>query len=293
MTFFIGLVAMGIMVGSIYGLVALGFVLIFKSSGVFNIAQGQLVVVGGYIYYMLFAQVGLPFYLAFLLTLVLSYFFGFIIQRLCLRPLVGQPLISVIMVTVGIFVLIEGLVRLIWGVEPHKYPTFLPTEGIYIGPMYISWEHIFGFSLTILALIAFAIYFRFTRGGLKMRAVAESEHVAQSLGIDVGAVYGQAWGLSALTAAIGGVALATVLSLAPELSFIGLKAFPAVLVGGFESIPGAVVGGVIIGIAESLAGGYLDRVLSAIKDITPYIVLMIILLVWPYGIWGLKRIERI
>lgn len=289
----IQILVIGVAVGAVYGVVALGFVLIYKATGVLNIAQGQLVLAGAYMCYGFAGQLGLPFWLAAIMTMGASLLLGLVIERIFLRPMIGQPLLAVVMLTIGLAAILDGVVQFIWGPYDHAYPAYLPSEPLMLGTAPVSPDYIWGAVLTVILLIAFMLYFRFTKSGLAMRATAESQQVAKSLGIRVTRVNATAWAISSLTAAAGGIILATIISVNLQLSVSGLKAIPAVIVGGLESLPGAIVGGLIIGLAEALSGAYLDKFFIGIKEVAPYVVLLIILLVRPHGIFGLKTIERV
>lgn len=290
---FLGFALIGLIVGTVYGLIALGFTLIIKATGIFNIAHGQLVTIGAYIYYALSVQLGIPTYLAFVLALLLCFVVGGLFHITLFRPLIGQPIFASVIVTLGLFVLVEGLIRLIWGVSPHRLNLPFTLPPIYVLNVAISVDYLIGLGITFLLFIGLAIFFKFSKSGLLMRAVADSQEAALTLGININRMHATAWGLGTVVAAAGGIAIVHILSLAPDISLIGLKAFPAVLLGGIESLPGALVGGIAIGVTENIVGGYSEVVLSGFKELTPYIILLIILLVKPYGIWGLKRIERV
>ena len=292
-TYLLQLLICGLAIGAVYGLISLGFVLIYKSSGLLNIAQGELLLIGAFVCYSFSSQIGLPFYFSVLITLALSLLLGLLIERLLLRPMVSQPLISVVMMTIALAFFLRGLAMFIWGPLDRSYPQYLPTEPLSMWGLVIDQGYVWGFLIAATLLIIFTLYFRFTKSGLAMRATAEGEQTALAMGINVRNTYATAWAISCLTAAVGGIILGTMTSVGFMLSIAGLKVFPAVVVGGMDSIPGAVVGGVLIGVLESLAGGYLDKYLVGIKEVAPYIILLIILIIRPYGLFGLKRIERI
>ena len=283
----------GIAVGAVYGLVALGFVLIFKSSGVLNIAQGALVMCGAFICYALAGQAKLPFWLAVVLTAVLAMLFGALIERVFLRRMVGQPLLGVIMMTIALLSILVGLAQTIYGSDFYSYPPYLPSEPLHLGGITFSWVYFLAVVASAILLPVFAIFFKRHRMGIAMRATADDQQAAQSLGIRVESVYSAAWALSCLTAAIGGIVLGTITGVFYGLDFVGLKVFPAVVVGGLDSIAGGVIGGIIVGVLENLAGSYLDPILAGFKETFPFIILLLVLILRPYGIFGLERIERI
>ncbi|MBL7061855.1 MAG: branched-chain amino acid ABC transporter permease [Dehalococcoidia bacterium] len=293
---FLSVLIPGLAVGAIYGLVALGFVLIFKCSGVLNIAQGQLVLVGSFICYTLSIQLGIPFYLALVLTLGMSYLFGVLIEVVLLRPMVGQPVLSVVMITIAIFFILSSLVMIFYGATYYNYPTYLPTEKVQVAGIAIATKYLWCFILAAVLFVGVFLFFRFTNQGIAMRSIADDEMAAESLGVNVRRLHGVAWGLSFAVSAGAGVLLGTVMTVYYGLGFIGLKAIPAVIVGGLESLGGAMVGGLIIGGLEAVAGVYLaplSQFLGGIKDVFPYVILMLVLLVKPYGLFGERRIERI
>ncbi|MFH1479866.1 MAG: branched-chain amino acid ABC transporter permease [Pseudomonadota bacterium] len=293
MIFFFQILISGIAVGGVYALVGLGLVLIYKSTGVLNIAQGAVVMMMAFIIYCLSVQAGLPFLLAILISLLLAMLLGFLVERLCLRPMIGQPLFSTIMMTIGIMLILQSIPVMIWGTSLKAYPKFLPDQSYNIGGVLISPDYLWGFVISMVLFSAFVLYFRYSRAGIVMRAVADHQMAAQSMGVNISRVSGIAWAFSCLVAAVGGVVLATITSVGVFLGPIGLKAWPAVIIGGLDSIPGALIGGIIVGVLEGLSGGYLENVFMGIKDVAPYAILLVILLIKPYGLFGLERIERI
>lgn len=297
-------IVFGLVVGTVYGVVALGFVLIYKSSAVLNLAQGALLMLGGFTCLQI-ARVlpdGIGFFiLAVVLTLVIAVLLGLGIERLALRPLIGEPLISVIMMTIGLNVLLGGIGYAIWGSGNYAYPIdIIPIGSVSILGSAISYKYIFSLIIAVLSLVLFSLFFQFTKSGIAMRATADDQLAAQSLGISVKRIFGNAWAIACITAAIGGIVLGFLVGLnSYNTPLIGLKVLPVVLLGGLDSIPGAILGGLIIGVTENLAGAYLDPMLyewigwTGIKDVFPYILIMIILMVKPYGLFGWVRIERI
>ena len=292
----ISLLLQGLAVGAIYGLVALSFVIIYKCSRVLNIAQGELVTVGAFLCYIFAVQVGVPFYIALVLAFALSYLLGHVLQRVFLRPLVGQPLLTIIMMTIAISSILYSLVIIFYGADFYSYPKYLPETALTIGGVSLGSEYLWSLILAgVVSALALA-FFRFTNTGISMRAVADDETAAEGMGIDVRQMYGTAWGLSFIVSAAAGVLLGTVISVYYGLSFIGLKSIAAVIVGGLESLGGAMLGGLIIGVVESLGGMYISRLhpfLDGSKEVFAYVVLLIALLIKPYGFFGERRIERI
>lgn len=287
---FVQLIITGLSMGAIYALVALGMVLIFKSTGVFNIAQGQLLLVGAFICYTLSSHFGLPFWAAIIFTVPCAFLLGLAIERLCLRPMIGKPLLGVIIMTLGLASLLKGLTVTIWGPQTRSYPTYLPSEPVRIGEVHVSYENIFAFGVATALIIGFTLFFR-TRLGLAMRVVSEDQEVAQATGIRVGMIFGLAWGVSAITAAISGISLATSSALDYGIAEVGLLAFPVIVLGGLESIPGSIIAGVVVGLLEVFAARYIP--LSAFQVVFPYVILIVVLIVRPYGLFGQKTIERV
>lgn len=291
---FLQLVASGVAIGSIYALVALGFVLIYKSTDVLNMAQGELLLIGAWVSYSLIATYGVPLVPAFLLTLAFSALLGLVVERVALRPMIGQPIIAVIMVTIGLSIVLRAAVIAIWGTQYQRYPTPIQDSVVHLGPVPIAEVYVWSLLASLVLVGALTLAFRFTRMGIAMRAVADDQQAALSVGISVRWVFATAWVVSAVVSAISGILLANIQGVGIGLSAVGLKALPVSIVGGLDSIPGAIVGGVLIGILENLSAGYLDSPLGGgVREVAPYVFLLIILLIRPYGLFGKERIERV
>jgi branched-chain amino acid transport system permease protein len=292
MEFFLQLLVNGISLGFLYALSALGFVMIFKSSSVLNFAHGELLALGAFMFLVLSAWAKLPIILAFALTLIGSFALGFVIERLFLRPLIGEALIEVIMLTVGLAAMFKGLMLFIFGGDIHDYPEFLP-EGLSIqwGNIQIPSVYVATLIIGILFLIIFGLFFKYSSQGIYMRSVADNQPAALSLGVHVKRVFAMSWAIAALVCAMSGIVLGIINGInVHELSSIGLKVFPVVILGGLDSIGGAIIGGVIIGLLETFTGGYIS---TSLREVIPYIVLVVILMVKPYGLFGLVEIERV
>lgn len=283
----------GIAVGSVYSIVALGFVLIYKATGIFNLAQGSLMCLGAYLCYVFSITVGLPFYVAVILTLAVAFALGLLVEALFLRRMIGQPHLSVLMVTIGMYLMIRGLVLIIWGVYSKSLPSYLPTEPVTVVGANVLPIFIVALIAAAILFTTFILFFKFTSIGVAMRATQDNQQVAQSVGISVKRVFGVSWAIASLTAAAGGIIVGTILSVGYLLDDFGFKVLPAVILGGLESIPGALIGGLVLGIAEHFGAAYLGSWLIGIEDVIPYIILLVLLLIVPYGIFGLKRIKRI
>ena len=294
MTEFLQFSISGLLVGAIYTLIALGIVLIYKSSRAINFAQGEFVMMGGFIFWAILAQLGLPVWAAFLGCIAGAVAVGWLAERFAIGPLIGQPVISLIMVTIGLSAILRGIVLMAWGGPPQGMPQFLPSGGVSFGGVNLSQEMLISFIIAMVLVGILSLFFKYTKAGLAMRASAEDHQAAQSVGISVKSIFSQTWIIAALVGAIAGVLLGSMYGLSTEMSELGLKAFPVVLLGGLESIPGAVIGGLLIGLLEGLAGGYIDPLVGGgIREVAPYIFMIIILLFRPYGLFGLARIERI
>lgn len=291
---FLQLVASGVAIGGIYALVALGFVLIYKSTDVLNMAQGEMLMIGAYVSFSLIVDYGIPFVPAFFLTLVFSTLLGLAVERSALRPLIGQPVISVIMVTIGLSIFLRSVVIGIWGTQYQRYPSPIQDSVVNLGPVPVAEVYLWSLLVCVLLVGALTLGFRYTRMGIAMRAVADDQQAALSVGISVRRVFAMAWIISAIVSSIGGILLANIQGVGIALSTVGLKALPVSIVGGLDSIPGAIVGGILIGVLENLSSGYLDLPLGGgVREVAPYVFLVIILLFKPYGLFGKERIERV
>jgi branched-chain amino acid transport system permease protein len=295
MTFFLQLVVTGFALGMIYALIAIGCVIILKCSEVFNIAQGHFVLIGGYLGYTFLVPLGLPIWAALGMAILTAIIMGLAIERLALRPLVGQPVLAVVMVTIALATVLGGLATLIWGAEYKAYHGLLPTITLTVGTISIPSESLIGLIVSIAAVTILMLFFRYTKMGLAMRATAEDLAVVQSVGIKATTVYAVSWAIASVVGVIGGILLGGVSGANMELAEVGLKAFAVVLLGGVNSIGGAIVGGIILGMLENVAAGYLDPLLpgGGLAKVFPFIVMIIVLVFRPYGLFGLTRIERI
>jgi branched-chain amino acid transport system permease protein len=292
--FFLQLIIQGLAVGSVYALVALGFVLIYKASSVINFAQGELLMVGAYFCLAMLTTFNVPFWAGFILTMVFSVILALLIERLILRPMIGEPAISIIMITIGLSLVLKSAVAVIWGVEIMAFPSIFPETPIRMGQIVVSQVYIFTFLASMLFLVIFAVFFKYSRLGIAMRATANSNQVALSMGISVKKVFAISWCVAAVVSAVGGILIGNINGVNITISSIGLKVFPAVILGGLDSIPGAVLGGLIIGILENLSGGYLDQFFGGgVKEVAPFVVLVVILMIKPYGLFGTEEIERV
>jgi branched-chain amino acid transport system permease protein len=297
MTYFFQLVVSGIVVGSIYALSALGFVLIYKSSRVLNIAHGQIIAGGAFIVYALTVWMGLPILVSFLASMLITFFLSMGVERVFLRRLIGEPIISVIMVTIGLMSILDGIIYLTpFGSMNYSFPEFLPSTPLSIGGVSISWTQLVGVVITVLMIGVFSWFFKSSTLGISMRAVSDDQLASMSVGISIPRVFGLAWALAGLSAAAAGAIIGNITGLNFEtLRAFGITVFPVVILGGLDSIIGAVVAGIIMGLIQQFAAGYLDGNwgLNGTADVLPYIILLIILLFKPHGLFGTHEIERV
>jgi branched-chain amino acid transport system permease protein len=296
MTFFLQLVISGLALGMVYALIAIGFVIILKCSKAFNIAQGHFVMIGGYLGFTFLVTFHLPVWASLLAAIAVAIVIGLLIERLTLRPLVGQPVLAVIMMTIALATVLEGLATLIWGGEYKAYHGVLPNITLRIGEISVPSEMVIGLIVSVAAVVILMLLFRYTKSGLAMRATAEDEQVVQSAGIKVTTVYALSWAIACVVGVVGGIILGGVSGAMVGMSNVGLKAFAVVLLGGINSIGGAIVAGIIVGVLENVAAGYLDPLLPAgggLANVFPFIIIIIVLIFRPYGLFGLAEIERI
>jgi branched-chain amino acid transport system permease protein len=295
MTFLLQLVVTGLAQGMIYALIAIGFVIVLKCSEVFNIAQGHFVLIGGYLGYTFLLTFGLPIWAALGMAIVTAVIMGLLIERLILRPLLGEPVLAVIMATIALSTILGGLATLLWGAEYKAYHGLLPTITLKVGDISVPSESLIGLIVSIICVAILMLLFRYTKIGLAMRATAEDLQVVQSLGIKATTVYAVSWVIACVVGVIGGILLGGVSGANMELAEVGLKAFAVVLLGGVNSIGGAIVAGIILGMLENVAAGYLDPLLpgGGLSQVFPFIVMIIVLVFRPYGLFGLVRIERV
>jgi len=295
MTFFLQLVVTGLAQGMVYALIAIGFVIILKCSEVFNIAQGHFVLIGGYLGFTFLVTFGLPVWAALGMAIVTAVLMGLLIERLILRPLLGEPVLAVVMATIALSTILGGLATLLWGAEYKAYHGLLPTITIKIGEISIPSESLIGLIVSIICMGILMFLFRYTKIGLAMRATAEDLQVVQSVGIRATTVYAVSWIIACVVGVIGGILLGGVSGANMDLANIGLKAFAVVLLGGLNSVGGAIVAGIIVGMLENVAAGYLDPLLpgGGLSQVFPFMVMIIVLIFRPHGLFGLVTIKRV
>lgn len=296
MTYFFQLLVTGLSLGMMYALVGISFVIIFKCSQAFNVASGQIVMLGGYIGYTFLIPLKLPVWAAIIASIAVAIVMGLIIERLALRPLLGQPALAVVMMTVALAGVLDGVAILGWGGEYLTYHDSLPEISLQLGSVSVSPSSLLAIIVSVIIVAILIFVFRFTKIGLAMRATAEDEQVTRSLGIKATTVYALVWAIACVVGVIAGVLLGGVSGVSPPLSEIGLKALAVVILGGMDSIGGAIFAGIILGILENLAAGYLDPLMPSgggLASVFPFIVMLAVLIVKPHGLFGLKRIERV
>jgi branched-chain amino acid transport system permease protein len=238
---------------------------------------------------------GFPFLLSLLFSLIIGFALGILTERIFLDKLIGEPVLTVIMVTVGLSFFFKGTVEFIWGTDTRVFdPPVFTIEPIFLGPVIIGQAYLWSFIAAIILLIIFVGFFKYTRWGLAMQATADDEMAAMSLGVSARFVYAAAWAIAFMASGVGGTLLGNINGLNISVSYLGLLVLPAVVLGGLNSVPGAIVGGIIIGVLQNLCGAYLDRYFpGAVKEVAPFAFMAVFLLFKPYGLWGWERIERV
>jgi branched-chain amino acid transport system permease protein len=284
----------GVMVGGIYALIALGWVLIYKCSGVLNLAMGELTLIGAYTS-LTFYSVGVPLLLSLAISLTIGLLLGILTERIFLDRLIGESVLTVIMMTVGLAFFFRGMVEFIWGTDTRVFtPPVFSLEPISIGFLVVGRVYLWSFVAAMVLLVIFVAFFRYTRWGLAMQATADDEMAAVSLGISARFVYGAAWSIAFMAAGVGGTLLGNINGLNISVGYLGLLVLPAVVLGGLNSVPGAIVGGILIGILQNVSGTYLGRYFpGGIREVAPFVFMTIFLLFKPHGLWGWERIERV
>jgi branched-chain amino acid transport system permease protein len=295
MNLFLQLMLSGIMQGGIYGLIAVGIVLIYKSTRIFNFAHGELAALGAFLIWCMLVQMNFSLPLAIVCAVAAALLLSSAIERLALRPMIGQPLFSIIMMTIGLGQVLAGIITLLWPGPGRKYPPIIPSGIIKFGGITISAESAFSFIISMAAFLAFAIFFQRTKTGLAMRGTAEDPQLAQSGGIRVTTIFSISWFIAIMMATIGGVLLANLYTVDRNaVSAFVLKSFAVIIMGGLESISGAIIAGIMLGVLEMLGAGYLDPFVGAgFSQIIPFIFMLLILIVRPFGLFGYKKIERV
>ena len=284
----------GVMIGLMYALIALGFVLIYKATDAINFAQGEFVMFAGFLAAGAADIAGAPFWAAALLAIIGMVVLGFGLERVVLRPMIGRPVIAVVMATIGLANVLRGTATMAFGAGTRVIDMPISDEPIDLGLVTVPPIQLLGAGVSLVFLAAFTWFFLRSRVGIAMRAVADSQQVAMAVGIDVRRYFALAWAMAGIVSALGGVVWGAMLSVDNQLALVGLKVFPVVILGGLDSVIGAVVGGLIVGVTENLAAGYLDPYVGGgTKDFAPYLLMILVLMIRPEGIFGRRRIERV
>lgn len=292
--FFFSLIVNGISIGMLYALIALGFVLVYKATEALNFAQGEFVMLSGYVAAALLTAKGMPVIGAVIGTIAIMIGFSFALERVVLRPLLGRPIVAVIMATIGLAAILRGLPPLSFGADTRAVPLPIGDDPLVLGPATVPPIQVIGFVVTLMFLGGFTWFFRKSRMGVALRAVAENQQVAAAMGINVERYFALAWAMAGIASAVSGIIWGNMLGVDVQLALVGLKVFPVVILGGLDSIAGAVVGGLIVGIVESLSAGYIDPYVGGgTKDFAPYLLMIVALMFRPYGLFGKQKIERV
>ena len=284
----------GVMIGLMYALIALGFVLIYKATDAINFAQGEFVMFAGFIAAGAADIAGAPFWVSALLAIGGMVVLGFGLERVVLRPMIGRPVIAVVMATIGLADVLRGTATMAFGAGTRVIDMPVSDEPFQLGPVMLPPVQLVGAAVSLVFLAAFTWFFLKSRIGIAMRAVADSQQVAMAVGIDVRRYFALAWAMAGIVSALGGIVWGAMLSVDNQLALVGLKVFPVVILGGLDSVIGAVVGGLIVGVTENLAAGYFDPYVGGgTKDFAPYLLMTLVLMIRPEGIFGRRRIERV
>ncbi|HYM30080.1 MAG TPA: branched-chain amino acid ABC transporter permease [Candidatus Cybelea sp.] len=284
----------GLLIGLMYALIALGFVLVYKATDAINFAQGEFVMFGGIIAAAAVGLAGANFWVAAATAVIVMIGFSFGLERVVLRPLIGRPIVAVIMATIGLGAMLRGFGPLMFGAETHPIDMPVSDDPVYLGPVMLPPIQIVGAGVSLVFLAAFTWFFLKSRMGIAMRAVADSQQVAMAMGINVQRYFALAWAMAGIVSALGGLVWGSMLGVDVHLALVGLKVFPVVILGGLDSVLGAVIGGLIVGVVENMAAGFLDPYVGGgTKDFAPYVLMIAALMVRPYGMFGRRRIERV
>jgi branched-chain amino acid transport system permease protein len=280
----------GLATGCVYALIALGFVLIFKATDVVNFAQGEFVMASGFISYTLLIGVGLSYWLVLISTIVVSGVMGVILERIVVRPIMNAPIFSIVIATIGASTVLRSSAGIVYGYDVLPLPTIFSKDPVRLGIVSFTAMDagVIGFSLAIMLLLY--LFFKLTKTGTAMRATAQSQTAARLMGVSVSRIFSLTWAISAAIGGVAGVLIAPIIYLDPNLGFIGVKAFAGAILGGFGSIPGAIVGGMLLGIIENLSGYFFN---AGIKQVSTYILLILVLVIRPSGLFGAAPIRKV
>src|SRR5512136_316995 len=284
----------GLSLGVIYSLIALAFVVVWKSSGVANLALGQLVLICSWFTYGMLSQAGLPVWVGLPLVIIFALLLGWLIERVVLRPLIAQPILALITVTLGLGYFLQGLVGIVWPLSLARLPDLFPTEPIHIGPAVLKQEYLWAAAISLVLFGLLTLYYRYNKMGVAMRATADDQKAVQACGIPVTRIFSRSWMFACVLAAVGGVLVSSTANISQGLVHTGLLAFSVVILGGLDSFLGAIIAGPVIGLAENVGGGYLTPLTwPGVREIIPFVIIIIVMFLKPYGLFGETRIERI
>jgi branched-chain amino acid transport system permease protein len=283
-------VVSGLATGCVYALIALGFVLIFKATDVVNFAQGEFVMVSGFISYTLLIRFGMPYWLVLILTIVLSGFMGVLLERVVVRPIMNAPIFSIVIATIGASTVLRSAAGIIYGYDVLPLPTIFSKDPVRLGVLNFTAMDVGVIGSSLVIMLILYLFFKLTKTGTAMRATAQSQTAARLMGVSVSRIFSLTWAISAGIGGVAGVLIAPIIYLDPNLGFIGVKAFAGAILGGFGSIPGAIVGGMLLGIIENLSGYFFN---AGIKQVSTYILLILVLVIWPSGLFGAAPIRKV
>lgn len=290
MNYFLELLVSGLVVGAIYGLVAMGFAVIYKATGIVNFAQGEMGMLSAYTTWSLATMLGTGSLATVVLAVVIGALLGLLCERLIMRPMLGEPVLSVVLVTIGLAVVLRSVVTILWGASPHKFEVAGADEIVHMADIGLRVSQLGVLAALVLAVAGFWYFLGHSRFGVAMRAVAADEKTARLMGVSTARVQAVAWASASGLAGLAGALFAVIYGLTPTVFELGLKAFPATVLGGFDSVLGSGVSGLVIGVLENMVGGYLS---SAFKEIAGFMLILVVLMVRPFGLFGEKRIERV
>ncbi len=291
--FALQLTANGVLVGLMYALIALGFVLVYKATDAINFAQGEFVMAPAIIATVVFAASD-SFWLGVVVAVAAMVGFSFVLERTVLRPLLGRPVVAVIMATIGLAAMLRGIFPMIFSSETRTLALPIGDDPVRFGPLSLQPVQLAGATIAVLCLVAFTWFFHRSRTGVAMRAMADDQQAATAMGINVERYFALAWAMAGIVSALGGVIWGALLGVDVSLALVGLKVFPVVILGGLDSIAGAVLGGLIVGVVENLSAGFVDPYVGGgTKNFAPYVLMILVLMIRPYGMFGTRRIERV
>jgi branched-chain amino acid transport system permease protein len=283
-------VVSGLATGCVYALIALGFVLIFKATDVVNFAQGEFVMVSGFISYTLLIGLGVPYGLVLVATIILSGFMGVILERVVVRPIMDAPIFSIVIATIGASIVLRSSAGILYGYDVLPLPTIFSKDPVRLGFLQFTAMDVGVIGCSLVIMMALYLFFKLTKTGMAMRATAQSQTAARLMGVSVKRIFSLTWAISAGIGGVAGVLIAPIIYLDPNLGFIGVKAFAGAILGGFGSIPGAIVGGMMLGVLENLSGYFFN---AGIKQVSTYILLILVLVIRPAGFFGAAPVRKV